>query len=522
SRNPALHTPRWLSLPQSHALATMCLVGGWSTENKADQTIVEKIAGRPYHEVEGDLSILSATEDAPVMRIDRVWKAKSPIELLALFGPQLTSSELDRFFNALRSILIEPDPELELPADERYAAQIHGKVRPQSGLLIRSLCDTLIKFAVRGVDIPGLQHLNLQERAAAFVRDILGSANASRWLSLSSLLRPLAEAAPDEFLKAIERSLSTPEQPVAALIRETGSSAMFGRCYHADLLWALELLAWAPERLTRVAYILAQLGTIPIKGNWGNSPQRSLLNLYRSWLPQTSASLEQRIASLDRLIATHADAAFALLDSLVHTHGDMAVPSARPRWRDDDAGSGRGVPGQETHKMLVEAAERMLSLADGNASRVVTLVEKISFFDPPRVARVLAICRDFTTADVSDHDKALVRAALRKHINHARNYGRPKGAALESHLRPIETLYEELTPASVTDRHAWLFENDWPDLPTRVRDENYQERAKLLEKLRAAAVREVYANGGLTAIAEFSSVTNGHYVGLAVAKLYPE
>jgi hypothetical protein len=386
SRNPALHTPRWLNLPQSHALATMCLVGGWSTENKADQAIVEQIAGRPYHEMEGDFSVLSAAEDAPVMRIDRVWKAKSPIELLALFGPQMTSSELDRFFSALRSILIEPDPELELPPDERYAAQIHGKVRPQSGLLIRSLCDTLIKIAVRGVDIPGLQHLQLQERAAAFVRNILNSANTSRWLSLSSLLRPLAEAAPDDFLKAIERSLSAPDQPVTALIRETGSSAMFGRCYHADLLWALELLAWAPERLTRVACILAQLSTIPIKGNWGNAPQRSLLNLYRSWLPQTSATIEQRIASLDRLIGAHPDAAFALVDSLVHTYGDMAMPSMRPRWRDDDAGSGRGVPSYERHKMLVEAAERMLSLAVDNASRAVTLIEKISIFDSSRVA----------------------------------------------------------------------------------------------------------------------------------------
>ena len=80
------------------------------------------------------------------MEIGEVWKAKSPLELLDLFGERITRDELDRFFQIAKRVLVAPDPELELPEGERYAAQVHGKVRPESGLLIRSICDTLVKL----------------------------------------------------------------------------------------------------------------------------------------------------------------------------------------------------------------------------------------------------------------------------------------------------------------------------------------------------------------------------------------
>ncbi len=141
SRNPALHAPHWLNSPHAQALSTVCLVGGWTDENAADKAIVTKIAGRPYEELERDLRALSVMEDAPVVYIGRVWKAKAPIELLVLFGPQLTTAQLDRFFEVLRSILVDRDPELDVPQENRYAASMFGKTRPQSSLVIRSVCD---------------------------------------------------------------------------------------------------------------------------------------------------------------------------------------------------------------------------------------------------------------------------------------------------------------------------------------------------------------------------------------------
>ena len=103
----------------------------------------------------------------------------------------------------------------------------------------------------------------------SLIRDLLYEADGIRWLSLASQLPDLAEAAPNEFLKAIEISLTKSDAPIKRLLTETDNSNLFGQCWHSGVLWALERLAWAPERLTRISLILARLSHIKIKGKLG-------------------------------------------------------------------------------------------------------------------------------------------------------------------------------------------------------------------------------------------------------------
>ena len=51
---------------------------------------------------------------------------------------------------------------------------------------------------------------------------------------------------------------------------------MFGGCPRSGLLWALEVLAWKPERLLRTALILTGLSEKPINDNRANKPENSL------------------------------------------------------------------------------------------------------------------------------------------------------------------------------------------------------------------------------------------------------
>jgi hypothetical protein len=63
---------------------------------------------------------------------------------------------------------------------------------------------------------------------------------------------------------------------------------------------------------------------IQLLDNWGNRPLNSLLGISRSWMPQTAASLDQRIAVLDKLVSSEPDIAFQLMDRLLHRGPDMA------------------------------------------------------------------------------------------------------------------------------------------------------------------------------------------------------
>ena len=173
-------------MPQAAVLPTLCLLGGWSAGKPVDREIVAQLAGRPYEEIDRDLRYLAQVDDAPVLKIGEVWKSRSPLELLHLFADRITSNELDRFFQIAQSILGAPDPQLELPDKDRYAAQIYGKVKAESALLIETLCDTLVKLAVRGPQVASLAAANIEGRIGVLVRNLLHEADGTRWLSLAS------------------------------------------------------------------------------------------------------------------------------------------------------------------------------------------------------------------------------------------------------------------------------------------------------------------------------------------------
>ena len=63
----------------------------------------------------------------------------------------------------------------------------------------------------------------------------------------------------------------------------------------------LECLAWKPKNLARVTSILARLSRAKINDNWANKPIGSLEAIFRSWMPQTAASLEERGKALELL-----------------------------------------------------------------------------------------------------------------------------------------------------------------------------------------------------------------------------
>ena len=79
----------------------------------------------------------------------------------------------------------------------------------------------------------------------------------------------------------------------------------------------LEGLAWSQEHLSRVSRILAALDERTPREASGNSAFRSLIYIFLPWLPQTTASVEQRIKALEKLAKYHPEAAWRLLIGLL-------------------------------------------------------------------------------------------------------------------------------------------------------------------------------------------------------------
>jgi hypothetical protein len=516
--NPAVRAPRWLTSEAAWVLSVMCLAGGWKSDRAGDRKAVSRIAGQPYEAIEKALITLSRLDDAPVIRIGIVWKAKAPLELLDLFAERITGDELDRYFAEAEIVLSTPDPALELPEENRGAAEIYGKMRAQSGLLIGSLTDALIKLAVRGAEMPGLASLNLRGRVDGLVRDLLRDADSTRWLSLAGLLRPLAEASPKEFLSAVEGSLAKSDKPIAALFSTSGEGDYFSRSYHVDLLWALELLAWSPSRFMRVVRILAQLAKLPLPDRLGNRPSESLLGLFRSWLPQTAAPVEQRIEALKWLVSAEPDVAFKVADKLVQSGSDVGSSGARPHWRSDDAGHGRGASHKDRVAMVVAAADQQIELASDNVERLARMIDKLEDLDKPRVARVLDAVAEVGHA-ASDEDRERLWRALRKRINWHQQRRERKSEKLPAYHARTLSLYDEIAPKDIVVRHRWLFRDGWPEPPIRRWKPDMLDRTEVIETERMKALKQVLADEGLPGIERLAAAAPGFgFVGQVLSK----
>ncbi|MGA1864410.1 MAG: hypothetical protein ACMUHX_05055, partial [bacterium] len=219
------------------------------------------------------------------------------------------------------------------------------------------------------------------------------------------------------------------------------------------------------------------------------------------------------------MITREPDAAFDMLDSLVYIGNDSAIPSARPIWRDDDAGAGYGVRNGERRKMLQEAANRLIACSEGHPQRIARLIEKSLIFDEARVNGILTLAERVAKSSASDEDKEVIRAALRKKIHWHRNYDEARGKAIENKLRAMEDIYERISPRDPVVRYRWLFAGGRDEIPVCVRND-YKKQEELMDSQRLDALREIHAERGMKGIEQLAAAcANEPNIGIVLAKL---
>ncbi|EOX8480894.1 hypothetical protein AIT98_004189 [Salmonella enterica subsp. indica] len=503
ARNPTISSPVWLTTSPAKALITLTLVGCWNGKKEGDKYCVETIAQKDYEELEQELHEISLRDDSPVLQIGDVWKAKSPIELLYQLAPRLTESQLERFFLVVKQTLLKPDPALELKNEDRWIAAIYGKVRSESDFILKSIADSLVKLRIYAESSEGINSDFIIVAIDNLVRELLMDADGERWLSLTDVLCSLAEASPEVFLKSIETSLQSTEASVTRLLMETSESTGFGmRCWHADLLHALEILAWNPRRLLRISLILAKLSSLKIQGNWANTPENTLKSLLRPYWPQTMATDEQRLIVLDMLIKKYDSIVWRFLYEQTDPMGGVYMGNARPKWRDDDAGSAQ-MRGYFLYEYYSALGERILDLAEKNVERIAALIKRIDHFEGAYQERLIALIKSATS--FSDKDKEIVREALCHYLNWHNSYntdGDKKSRAIAEDLMPFVGL---LTPQDIILDKRRLFTSHYPVLPEGSERDHLRHSEKI-RKMRINAIEEIYYHQGWHGISSLLSV----------------
>src|SRR5690606_10071136 len=111
-------------------------------------------------------------------------------------------NHLDTLKTIVLEVLEINDPSFELPADERYAAAIHGKILPHSSNLREGLTETLALVGSQPTALTNCSLGKADSIAALSIRELFKNSDWQRWGSLNGLLPTLSEAHPGEFLSA--------------------------------------------------------------------------------------------------------------------------------------------------------------------------------------------------------------------------------------------------------------------------------------------------------------------------------
>jgi hypothetical protein len=420
---PEVQQPIWARPEHARSVVPAVLAGGWSSEMPGDREALGILAETTYDAVSSILTRWANDTDAPVRNVVSAWFLTSKDDAWALIARYVTSEDLRRLEQLILDVLGTPHPRYELARDERYMAGVIGKMPRHSGFLQSELADTLAFIGARGEALTGSGGVNLVDWCRRVVRQLLNRANNDWrvWASLSHLLPLLAEAAPDEFMAAVERGLTGGDQVVLRVFAEQ-EDALFGQMSHIGLVWSLETLVWNPEYLSHVATLCPRI--IP------RVPHTNPATLFRDWrramfllwLPQTTATLETRLAVIDVLRGRTPAVGWWLLAELLPKDHDVGHYSETPRWRDWAPKPYPKGPRPDRDEGVKEIIARVLADVGENGNRWQQIIWALPQLGAETFENVLTTLSEMDISELDAKDRNDIWSGLRDFVSRHRSF----------------------------------------------------------------------------------------------------
>ena len=488
----------------SHNLAQAFLVGTWNEDSQGDIEILTDIGAEEYDK--WIPSIREALEEpgAPLELRNGAWTTRRNRRTWEQIGKKLYDDDLDRFEKVAVKALSEANPAFDLPGDERYMANIKGKIPRYSSRLREGIADGLAVMGSCAHLFTRCTDHKPDTVALLVVRQVLDNADWRTWGSLNNQLPLLAEAAPGEFLSAVERALLQNPCPFRELFAQEGNGVM-GHNYMTGLLWGLETLAWDEEHLTRVAVILGELSVIDPGGNWSNRPKNSITTIFLPWLPQTMAPIEKRLTAIRTLVKEVPDVAWEVLISLLPSQHQISCGTHKPRWRMEiPAKSGSGIPMKEYWEQVSCYADLALQIAQGDAGRLMTLIAEMDHLPPPTFDALLMHLQSDAVTSLPEQERTKLWSSLVEFSGRHRRFSDAKAALKDDKLTRIDDVAAKLSPKGLQDLHRRIFNGRDFDLYDEEKGDDWRDQEKRLDERRQKAIGEIFEEGGVEAVLDFA------------------
>jgi hypothetical protein len=513
-------SPQWAVDTEAAELALATLIGRWNANLHEDREAVEESVGKEYGEWIRILRPLTLRPDPPLIQRDERWKFVSRFEGWQTLGRFLFDSDVDRFQKVALRILNERDPKLKLPPDERWKFIRDAERRPYSDIIREGVAETLALLGSYPKALTSCSIGKPESISVLTVRQVLENRDWELWASLNDVFPLLAEAAPDEFLDAVEKVLADRDNVFRDLFSQE-RSGISGINYMTGLLWALETLAWSSDYLARVTVILGELAEIDPGGNWANRPVNSLATIFLPWFPQTCAPIPNRRAAVETLVKESPKIGWKLLLNLLPSSHGFSSGTRKPAWREFiPANYSEKITIKDYSDQVAAYADLAMEIAATNPGKLVELIDKFPELPAEAQARLVGHLSSKPITDLAVEDRTTIWEALERLVTKHKKYADAQWAMAPAAVGRIEEVANRLRPEKPEFFHRRLFNQHDFELMDEKGD--FERQREELDRRRQTAIEELLDKSGIDGVLAFAkSVSAPGKVGAALAATGP-
>ena len=519
--------PKVLEIEQKHRkpLWVTAILGRWNENSPGDRDIIEKVTQEVLH---SDFDIwlhnireVKSYNDEILLLRNGHWQVENKESILMEHASFFYDDHLELIKSVALEILSERDPQFDLNSNERLMAVVRGKIPKYSSELRKGVSETLVFLAMHSSKLENCTQDRPEDIVSSVIKEIFKNADWKLWASLNDVLPILAEAAPAEFLKSVEKALDQSPCPFDEFLQRK-DGIIINVPYLEGLYWALESLAWSKEYLSRSILALAGIAKHDSGGTWTNHPINSITTILLPWLPQTVADAKNRIGSLRAVQNRYPDIVQDVLLTLLPNQHQQSFGSHKPKFRkfipDDWEGK---VSDEEYWQQVKEYANIAVEMAKGNIKYISKLVENLDNILEPAYSTLLKYLKSEEIKNLSDEQKQLIWENMISFVRKHRRFSYCEWALPSDKIDLLENIAEELAPSHPDIFYRHLFSNkDFEYIEKKVDVETHGE---MMRSKRIEALGKIYSTGGTDAILSFSNKVDAPYeVGRSFAEIANE
>ena len=350
------------------------------------------------------------------------------------------------------------------------------------------------------------------------MKKLLSKTDWHLWASLHDAMPLLAEAAPEQYMHAIELALEDQENSLFKSLFAQESTDFGGWNYTSGLLWGLENLTWNPEYLVRATLILGGLANADPGGKWANRPANSLVDIFLPWHPQTLATISLRVSAVKALVTEYPEVGWKLLLSLLPSMHGSTTGCHKPTWRKYIPSDWRQEVSQKEYWDQVSAyANIATEITLEDESKLAELIDRIPDLPDPALTNVLKHLASEKILTSPEKVRLSLWESLVDLSNKHRKFADTHWAMSPERVSAIEGVAESIAPISTHLLERRLFSERDFDLYDETGD--FEAQRKRLDEKRFAAVKRIFTEretqGILDFVADVESPRKvGHALGL--------